>query len=86
MGFLKKSKSKGKHLPCNICESELAEVTLYMCPNCNAEGYEPGQCSNCNSMLKEVTLLQCANCGNTIDEQTLKKKWELKKKFKKLTK
>lgn len=80
MGFLKKS----KFLPCNICESDLNEVYLYNCPNCGAEGYGPGVCENCSSELKKVKLLQCSSCGNTIDEQTLKKKWELKKKFEKL--
>ena len=76
-------KIKGKTLLCNYCEVKLNEISLLQCPNCGQEGYST-HCDNCNSELKEVPLLQCPECGNIIDEQTLKEKWELKKKFKKL--
>lgn len=82
MGF--KLFKKSKSLPCNICEEEMDTMTLFMCPNCKAEG-DSEICPNCESEMNEVEILYCPNCGNTIDEEGLKKKWELKKKFEKLT-
>ena len=79
MARLKKSKGP----LCQYCEVKMNEIVLLQCPNCGAEGYGT-ICDNCNSELKEVPLLQCPECGNIIDEATLKEKWELKEKFKKL--
>ena len=80
MGFLKKSKD----LLCNYCEVKMKDIVLLQCPNCGAEA-ESETCPNCNSQMKEVPLLQCPECGNIMDEKTLKEKWEIKRKFEKLT-
>ena len=78
-------KKKGKGLRCNLCEDvEMNDIHLLQCPNCGAEGYDSDLCDNCNSELEKVPLLQCPECGNTIDEKSLRDKWELKKQFKKL--
>ena len=77
----RRKKSKGPI--CQYCEVQMNDIVLLQCPNCGQEGYGTN-CENCNSELKEVPLLQCPECGNIIDETTLKEKWELKEKFKKL--
>ncbi|MGQ4872777.1 MAG: hypothetical protein ACP6IY_01760 [Promethearchaeia archaeon] len=74
---------KGKNLLCNYCEVKMNEIFLWQCPNCGYEG-QSEVCDNCNSKMEKVVLLQCPECGNMIDEQTLKEKWELKKKIKQL--
>lgn len=74
---------KSKGLLCNYCEVKMNDIFLLQCPNCGAEGYGE-KCENCNSSLVQVPLLQCPECGNTMDEQSLKQKWEIKDKFKKL--
>lgn len=74
---------KNSNLLCNYCEVPMSKIFLLQCPNCQATGYDK-LCDNCNSPLEEVELLSCPECGNIIDEKSLKEKWEIKKKFKKL--
>lgn len=78
-----KKESVGGEKICNVCESNMNEIKLYMCPHCQITG-ENDTCDNCNSKMNEVLLLTCPNCGNTIDEQTLKEKQKLKQRFDKL--
>jgi len=80
MGFFKKRKDS----LCNYCEVKMTEITLLQCPNCGVQS-DSETCPNCSSEMKEIPLLKCPECGNIIDEATLKEKWALKEKFKKLT-
>lgn len=81
MGFFKK---KSKNELCNYCEVEMEEFVLLQCPNCQFQSSSE-ICPNCSSKMKEVELLKCPECANIMDKETLKEKWELKKKFEKLT-
>ena len=36
----------------------------YVCPSCEFEGVEPGNCPDCDMALEEV----CSRCGNSKSE------------------
>ncbi|MHA1274358.1 MAG: hypothetical protein ACTSQJ_17660 [Promethearchaeota archaeon] len=79
----KKGKRKKKVLLCNLCNTKLNRVILFMCPNCSNTG-NSNVCENCDSKMDEIELFSCPSCGNTIDEITLKEKLKLKEKFEEL--